>query len=75
MKGNEVEPTRLPGWLDVQAIAIIGTVLTVAVGIRTEIGGLRTEMHGMHKELTDQIDALDDRVRKVELTVVRRPDG
>ena len=100
MRGDEVKGTGLPAWLDGQTIAIVGTVLTVAVGIsamilvstvglrteaggiRTEIGGIRTEIEGlrtqmndMHKGLTGRLDALDERVRNVEQTVVAIQSG
>ena len=62
MKSEEVKATGLPAWLGGQTIAIIGTVLTVAVGIsammlvstagiRTEIGGIRTEIGGIRTEV------------------------
>ena len=69
MEGNEVKATGLPAWLDGQTIAIIGTVLTVTIGIsammlvstagiRTEIGGLRTEISGIRTEMDRQISGL-----------------
>ena len=84
MRGDEAKGTGLPAWLDGQTIAIIGAVLTVAVGISamilvstvgiraemgTQISGLRTEVHSMHKVLTDRLEALDGRLRNVEQTV------
>ena len=74
MRGDEVKGTGLPAWLDGQTIAIIGTVLTVAVGISAMIlvstVGIRTQMNDMDEGLTERLNALDDRVRKVEETVV-----
>ena len=74
MRGDEVKGTGLPAWLDGQTIAIIGTVLTVAVGISAMIlvstVGIRTQMNDMHKGLTGRLDAVDERVRNVEQTVV-----
>ena len=85
MDGKEVKGKGLPAWLDGQTVAIVGTVLTVAVGISamilvstagiraemaTQIGGLRTEMSDMRKGLTARLDALDDRLRKLEQTVL-----
>ena len=74
MRGDEVKGKGLPAWLDGQTIAIIGTVLTVAVGISAMIlvstVGIRTQMNDMDKGLTDRLNALDERVRKVEQTVV-----
>ncbi len=74
MRGDEVKGTGLPAWLDGQTIAVIGTVLTVAVGISAMIlvstVGIRTQINDMDKGLTDRLNALGDRVRKVEQTVV-----
>ena len=68
MQGKEARGTGLPAWLDGQTIAIVGTVLTVAVGISTlvlvstagiradmatQIGGLRAEMGGLRAEMRD----------------------
>ena len=52
----------LPTWLDGQTIAIIGTVLTVGVGIGAMIlastSGLRAEMNGLRTELTARIESV-----------------
>ena len=84
MKGNQVGRKALPAWLDARTVAVIGTVLTVGVGIaamllvsvggiRTEmragIGSLRTEMRDMRRDLAARLDALDVRVRGLEQTV------
>ena len=67
-EGASQAPSRtLPAWLDGQTIAIIGTVLTVGVGIGAMIlastSAMRAEMNGLHariddvrKELTVRID-------------------
>lgn len=59
----------LPPWLDGQTIAIIGTVLTVGIGIgamvlastsamRAEMNGLHTSIDDVRKELTDKIEGV-----------------
>ena len=69
-------PSRtLPAWLDGQTIAIIGTVLTVGVGIGAMIlastAAMRAEMNGLHARIDDvrkELTVRIDDVRK-ELTV------
>ena len=68
----------LPAWLDGQTIAIIGTMLTVGVGIgamilastsalRGEMNGLRTELGARIENVRTELTAGIENVRK-ELT-------
>ncbi len=76
------EPARftLPAWLEPQTVAILGTLLTVGIGVgalvqtsyaglRDEFTGLRDEMKEMRQELNAKIGKLDDRLRAVEIDV------
>lgn len=66
-EGSQAVARTLPPWLDGQTIAIIGTVLTVGVGIgamvlastsamRSEMNALHTRIDDVREELTTKID-------------------
>ena len=63
----------LPAWLEPQTVAILGTLLTVGIGVgalvQTSFTGLRDEMKEMRQELNAKIGRLDDRLRAVEIDV------
>lgn len=66
-EGTQAVARTLPTWLDGQTITVIGTVLTVGIGIgvmvlastsamRSEMNGLHTRIDGVRQELTAKIE-------------------
>ena len=64
----------LPTWLDGQTIAIIGTVLTVGIGIGAMVlastSAMRAEMNGLHSRIDDVREKLTAKIEdeRKELT-------
>ena len=79
MKGNEVGRKGLPAWLDAQTVAVVGTVLTVAVGIAAmilvSVGGIRTEMRAEIGSLRAEIGGLRAEMRDMRRDLTARIDA
>ena len=81
-EASQAARRSLPTWLDGQTIAIIGTVLTVGVGIGAMIlastSALRAEMNGLHARIddvrTELLTRIDD-VRKELSAQIRGLDA
>ena len=76
----------MPTWLNGQTVAIIGTVLSVGIGIGAMVlastSAMGAEMNGLHariddvrKELGAQITGLDARIRVVDQSMVATQIG
>ena len=56
-EASQARRRNLPTWLDGQTIAIIGTMLTVGVGIGAMVlastSAMRAEMDGLHARIDD----------------------
>ena len=73
-QANQAAGRTLPTWLDGQTIAIIGTVLTVGIGISAMVlastSAMRSEMNGLHARIDDVREELTAKIEDVrkELT-------
>lgn len=67
MKNTEARGAGLPAWLDGQTVAIISTLLTVAVSVATitlvSAAGVRTEIGGLREEMSREIGGLRTAMR------------
>jgi len=79
MKDKGAKRTGLPAWLDGQTVAIIGTVLTVGVGISAMIlvvfAGIRAEIGALREEMYSQIGGLREEMYQMRTELTRRLDA
>ena len=65
-------------WLDGQTIAIIGTVLTVGIGIGAMVlastSAMRAEMNGLHARIDDVREELTDKIEDVRKELTAKID-
>ena len=76
---NPAVGRTLPPWLDGQTIAIIGTVLTVGIGIGAMVlastSAMRAEMNGLHARIDDVRKELTAKIEDVRKELGAQIEG
>ena len=72
---DQAQPTQakrssLPHWLDVQTIALVGSIVALGVFGQNGFSSMRQDMNAMRQELRTDLRRLEDRTRAVEVAVV-----
>ena len=79
MKNEQAEARGLPAWLDGGTVAIVGTVLTVGIGLGAMDIATRahvdTRIDGLDRGLSARIDDVNTRIDRLDHRLTARIDG